>query len=82
MGEGNVAVASLELMATVSVAVTEFQFASTEFTVTVNGVPAIWEAGLPVFPLEVPGAALSPGAKIWSLAKLPAETVMPGLVEV
>jgi len=48
-GEGIVAFTSLEVMATVSDTVlTGFQFASTAFTVTVNGAPAARAVGVPV----------------------------------
>ena len=63
--EGNVALASEEVIATVSLTVlTRFQFASTALTVTLNGELAIWVMGVPVLPVAVPGAAVSPGARI------------------
>jgi hypothetical protein len=57
-----------------------FQFASTALTVTENGTPAVWEVGVPVFPVGVPGAAVSPGRSIWSFVNAPALTVIGGLV--
>jgi len=64
---GKVAAASLEVSATVGVAlVITFQFASTALTVTVKTVPAVCAAGVPVLPVVVPGAAVSPGSRICS----------------
>ena len=65
------AFASLELMATVSLVFTTFQLASTALTVTLNAVPAVWARGVPVLPLAVPGAAVSPGTSNCSLANAP-----------
>ena len=67
-------------MATVSVAVTTFQFASTALTVTLKAPPAVWADGVPVLPLAVPGAAVSPGRRIWSFANAPGSIVVDGLV--
>src|SRR5258708_21134327 len=59
---GNVAPVSEDVILTVSAApVTRFQFASTALTVTLNALPAVCASALPVFPVTVPGAALSPG---------------------
>ena len=59
---GNVALPSLEVMPTVSVAVpTTFQLASTPLTVTVKAAPAVRGVGVPDLPPAVPGAAVSPG---------------------
>src|SRR5438046_3128729 len=78
---GKVALASLEVIPTVSVTVfTRFQFASTARTDAFNGVPANWVEGAPLRPVGVPGAAVSPGASICSFAKAPTLTVMDGLV--
>src|SRR6185312_640765 len=77
---GRVALASVEVMPTVSVEETGFQFASTALTVTLNDDPAVCAFGAPVLPLAVPGAAVSPGIRIWSLAKAPALIVVAGLV--
>ncbi len=77
---GSVALASLEVMPTTSVALTEFQFASTAFTVTLKLAPAVCADGVPVLPDAVPGAAVSPGRRIWSFAKAPPLTVVAGLV--
>src|SRR5258708_19426155 len=59
--DGSVALASLEVMPTVCVLLTRFQSASTDRTVALNAVPALWELGVPVLPAAVPGAAVSPG---------------------
>src|SRR5207247_10141922 len=59
--DGKAAFASLEVMATVSLVLSRFQFASTALTVTVNAVPAVSAVGVPVLPVAVPGAAASPG---------------------
>src|SRR5216683_447638 len=70
--DGRTALASEEVIAAVSVAlVIRFQFASTALTVTVNDVPAVWPMGVPVLPLVVPGAAVSPGASSCNFAKGP-----------
>ena len=58
---GRVALVSLEVMPTVWVLLTRFQFASTDRTVTLKAVPAGWAVGVPVLPVAVPGAAVSPG---------------------
>src|SRR6266849_4859464 len=79
--EGRTAFASEEVIAAVSVAlVIRFQFASTALTVTLNAVPAVWAVGVPVLPLAVPGAAVSPGAMTWSCANAPAFSAIAGLV--
>ncbi len=77
---GSVALASVEVMPTVSVELTTFQFASTAFTVTVKAPPAVWAEGAPVLPEAVPGAAVSPGSRICSFVKAPALIVVAGLV--
>src|SRR5216117_689776 len=78
---GRTALASEEVIPTVSVTVViGFQLASTALTVTLNGVPALWAAGVPVLPVLLPGAAVSPGRRICSLVKAPALTVIDGLV--
>jgi hypothetical protein len=77
---GNVAAPSLEVMWTVSVDLTGFQFASAALTVTVKAVPAARAVGVPVFPFPVPGAAVSPGTNNSSFVKVPALTVIDGLV--
>src|SRR4029453_13051550 len=48
---------------------TRFQLASTALTVTLKGVPAACGLGVPVLPVGVPGAAVSPGTGNWSLLK-------------
>src|SRR6266851_3945223 len=77
---GNVALASLEVKATVSLVLIRFQLASTALTVTLKAVPAVWADALPVLPLAVPGAAPSPGTNNCNLANAPAVTVMEELV--
>src|SRR5437879_5457573 len=77
---GSAAFASLDAMAAVSLVATRFQFASTEFTVTLKAAPAVCAEGVPVFPLGVPAALLSPGTRICNLANAPALTVIAGLV--
>ena len=72
----SVAIGSLEERRTESaIELTRFQFASTAFTVVLNATPAVRAAGVPVFPLAVPGAAVSPGTRSWSFVKAPAFTV-------
>ncbi len=63
-----------------SVEVTGFQLASTALTVTVNEEPAVCAVGVPVLPVAVPGAAVSPGIRIWSFEKAAALIVVDGLV--
>ena len=48
---GSAALASLEVMPTVSVEVTGFQLASTALTVTLKAVPAVCALGVPVLPV-------------------------------
>src|SRR5438132_13864791 len=68
-------------MATLSIAVlTRFQLASTALTVTVKAAPAVWAAGVPVLPVELPGDAVSPGTSSCSLVNGPGLIVMTGLV--
>src|SRR5437016_3035344 len=76
---GRVALVSVEVIPTVCVELMTFQFASTAFTVTMNAVPAVWAFGVPVLPLPVPGAAVSPGTKSCSFTNVPG-TVIAGLV--
>src|SRR5439155_25168056 len=59
---------------------TTFQLASTALTVTLKAVPAPAEAGTPSLPVALPGAAVSPGTSSCILAKVPAFTVIVGLV--
>src|SRR5438045_1601090 len=78
---GTVALLSEELRLTASVIlVTRFQLASTALTVRLKAAPAVCVLGVPVLPLAVPGAALSPGKSSCSLANAPALTVIAGLV--
>src|SRR5437773_1228499 len=59
---GKVALPSVQAMATVSLVLITFQFASTALTVTLKAVPAACAVGVPIFPVLLPGAAVSPGA--------------------
>ena len=69
------------MIAIVSVEVTRFQLASTALTVTVNDAAGgLRRTGVPVLPVAVPGAAVSPGSRICSLANAPALIVVAGLV--
>jgi hypothetical protein len=78
---GSVALASLELMPMVSPAVLiRFQLASTALTVTVRGLSVFCAPGLPILPVVVPGAAVSPGTSNCSLVNASALTVTDGLV--
>jgi len=71
--DGNVASLSDDVIATVGVdEETTFQFASTALTVTVTADPAVTALGDPLLPVDVPGAAVSPGRSVWSLATVPA----------
>src|SRR2546422_1021002 len=80
--DGRTAFESDEVMPTVSVTlVIKFQFASTALTVTVNATAACCAVGEPVLPVALPGAAVSPGARICNLLNAPAPTVMDGQVE-
>src|SRR5436190_870308 len=59
---GRVALRSEALRPTVSVTlVRRFQLASTALTVTLKAEPAVCALAVPVLPLLVPGAAVSPG---------------------
>ena len=77
---GNNALASLEVVATVWVLLTRFQFASTALIVTLKAVFAVRAVGKPVLPVAVPGAAVSPGTNTCSFTNGPALTVTDGLV--
>src|SRR5262245_26380110 len=78
--DGRMAFESEVVIATVSVLLTGFQFASTALTVTLNAVPAVCAVGEPVLPVLLPGDAVSPGTRSCSLVNAPALTVMAGLV--
>src|SRR5436305_1617827 len=77
---GSAAFASELVIATVSVEVTGFQFASTAFPVTLKLEPAVCADGEPVLPEALPGAAVSPGMRSWSFANAAALIVVAGLV--
>src|SRR5439155_1414581 len=62
------------------VLLTRFQAASTERMVTLNAVPAAWAEGVPVLPVALPGAAVSPGTSNCNLTNAPTFTVIEGLV--
>ena len=59
---------------------TKFQLASTARTVALNGVPANWVEGAPLFPVGEPGAAVSPGVRICRCVNAPTLIVIDGLV--
>src|SRR6266581_8677542 len=77
---GNVALLSLEAMATVSLVTIKFHEASTALTVTLKVAQALCAVGAPVLPVLVPGAAVSPGASNCKPANAPAFTVTFALV--
>src|SRR5947207_14579456 len=77
---GSVALEALDVIPTVWVLLTRFQLASTELTVKLYGVPAARAEGVPVLPVAVPGAAVSPGASNCNFTNAPALTVTAGLV--
>jgi hypothetical protein len=77
---GWVSFGSEVVMPTVWVLLTRFQLASTARTVTLKAVPALCALGVPVLPVAVPGAAVSPGTSSCSLAKAAALTVIDGLL--
>src|ERR1044071_61832 len=78
---GKAAPVSLEVIPTLSVIVfTRFQLASTALTVTLKALLTDCVEGVPVLPVAVPGAAVSPGTRICSLTNAPAFTVREGVV--
>ena len=78
---GSVALLSLDAIPTVSVTlVTRFQSASTARTVTLKELPAVSAVGVPILPVAVPGAAVSPGANSCSFTNAPALTGIEELV--
>src|SRR5438876_431696 len=80
LSTGKLALLSLEVIPTVSLVLTRFQLASTALTVIVNDEPAVWAIGVPILPVELPAATVSPGTSNCSLANAPALTVIGGLV--
>ena len=60
--------------------VTRFQLSSTALTVTATELPALTAVGVPVFPVTVPGAAVSPGSSTCSFVAAPALTVTEPVV--
>ena len=78
---GKAALGSLDAMPTISTLVlTRFQLSSTALTTTLKAVPAVRVVGVPVLPVVVPGAAVSPGISTCSFVNAPTLTVMLGLV--
>src|SRR5439155_2911091 len=77
---GNVALESLDVVPTVCVLLTRFQFASTALIVTLKAVSAVSAVGEPVLPVAVPGAAVSPGTKSCNFTNAPAFTVIEAVV--
>src|SRR5207247_2386390 len=77
---GRMALESLDVIPTVWVLLTRFQAASTERMVTLNAVPAAWAEGVPVLPVALPGAAVSPGTSSCSFTNAPTLTMIDGLV--
>src|SRR6266481_3518086 len=77
---GKLASESLEVIPTVWFVLTTFQLASTALTVTLKAVPAVRAVGVPVLPVEVPGAAVSPGTSNCSFTNGPLLIVMEELV--
>src|SRR5207247_4743354 len=73
---GRVALLSVSVRPTVCVRLlTTFQSASTALTVTLKAAPELRAVGVPVLPVVVPGAAVSPGTSICSFTNAPAVTV-------
>ena len=77
---GRVALRSLEVMPTVCVLLTRFQAASTDRMMTLKAVPDAAAVGVPVLPVAVPGAAVSPGMSNCNFTNAPTLTVIEGLV--
>src|SRR2546425_3990107 len=78
---GRVAVVSLEVMPTRSVTeLTRFHRASTALMVTITSVPANCALGVPVLPVALPGAAVSPSTSNCSFVNAPTFTVTLALV--
>src|SRR5438874_1013123 len=78
---GSVALMSLEVICTVSMAVfTRFQFASTALTVMLKAMLPLSVLAVPVLPVDDPGAAVSPGTRTCSLVNEPTLIVTKALV--
>jgi hypothetical protein len=74
-GDGSVALASdARIWIVLPTVGTRFQVASQARIVTLNGIPAVCARGVPVRPVDVPGAGLSPGSRTWSRVYGPAST--------
>src|SRR5437879_217796 len=78
---GKAALLSDDVIPTLSVAlVIRFQLESTALTVKLNAAPAVCAVAEPVLPVAVPGADVSPGARICSLLNAPTLTGIDALV--
>src|SRR5438034_1434533 len=77
---GLVSFGSVAVMPTVWVLLTRFQHAATALTVTLKALLALCAVGMPVLPVLLPGAALSPGANTCNFTNVPALTAIDGLV--
>src|SRR5438034_987996 len=78
---GSTALASEEASPTMSLTVViVFQLASTALTVTLKALLALCAVGVPVLPVAVPGAGVSPGANTCNFTNAPGLTVIAGLV--
>ena len=55
---------------------TRFHNASTALTVTLKALPEVVAVGVPVLPLTVPGAAVSPGTRSCSFVNAPGVTTV------
>src|SRR5437016_4091010 len=81
VSEGRIGLGAVEVILAVWVTeLTRFQLSSTALTVTLKAAPAVLDEGEPVFPLEVPGEAISPGPNNWSFVNAPALTATSGLI--
>src|SRR5438093_8153008 len=73
---GRLALLSVVVRPTVCVTLlTTFQLASTALIVTLKAAPEVRAVGVPVLPVAVPGAAVSPGTSNCSFTNAPALTV-------
>src|SRR5258708_3314159 len=77
---GNTSLGSVVIRPIVLALLTTFQFVSTALTITLKPAPAVCTLGVPVLPVLLPAAALSPGIRSCSFVKTPALTVYEGLV--
>src|SRR2546426_7985502 len=72
--DGSVALGSLDVIPTVWVLLTGFQFASTALMVTLKAASAVRAVGDPVLPVAVPGAAVLPRKSKCNFTNAPAGT--------